>query len=330
MGEQTGIEWCHHTQNWWVGCTAVSCACDFCYAEAMVKRFGGDFAVRRRTSAANWRKPIAWNRKAALAGERHRVFSNSLSDFFDNQVPAEWRAEAWAIIKATPNLDWLLLTKRPQNIAKMLPPDWGDEGYPNVWLGTTVENQEEANRRIPHLLGVPARIRFLSMEPLLGPVDLEYPEGLFPSGPRMCCGGADCGCMGQPIDPPIIYGINWVIVGGESGSHARPTHPDWFRGIRSQCESWHVPLLMKQWGEWLPGIVQFTQGEQAGSGSWHAYHQDGSGPDDWQSRTEHWWNEGFETQSPYRPGIISTRVGKKAAGRMLDGVLHDSYPQVTA
>jgi protein gp37 len=165
MGANSKIEWCHHTFNPWVGCTPVSRACDFCYAEAWAKRTGHPElwqGQRRRTTAANWREPLKWNRAAAAAGERHRVFCASLADVFDNQVPAQWREDLWGLIRETPSLDWLLLTKRPQNIAGMLPAqfDEGDrwpERWPNVWLGTTVENQDEADRRIPHLLAVPAR-----------------------------------------------------------------------------------------------------------------------------------------------------------------------------
>ncbi len=325
MGENSEISWTHHTQNWWIGCTALSAACDHCYAEAMVKRFGGDFAMRRRTSPANWRKPLAWNRKAAALAERHRVFSNSLSDFFDNQAAPEWRAEAWSIIKATQHLDWLLLTKRPQNIAKMLPPDWGD-GYPNVWLGTTAENQEEADRRIPHLLAVPARVRFLSCEPLLGPLDIAWSLSRNPI--EIAAGFLQRGRFSPGLE--TLRPIDWVIAGGESGHHARPMHPDWLRSLRDQCAISTIPFHMKQWGEWLPGVVQFVQGELAGTGSWHAYHQDGTGSDNWGSRADHWWNDGFETQPPYRPGIISTRVGKKRAGRLIDGVLHDAFPKIAA
>ncbi|MBL9047855.1 MAG: DUF5131 family protein, partial [Tabrizicola sp.] len=185
MGENSGIEWTHHTFNPWIGCTKVSPGCDHCYAEAWDARGlqGGatrwePHASRTRTSTANWQKPLAWNRKAAEEGRRYRVFCASLADVFDNHgsITSGWRGDLWHLIARTPHLDWLLLTKRPQNIAKMLPdgygaPAWGD-GWPNVWLGTTVENQVEADRRIPHLLATPARVRFLSCEPLLGPVNL--------------------------------------------------------------------------------------------------------------------------------------------------------------
>lgn len=225
--ENSKIEWTDHTFNPWIGCQKVSPGCDHCYAEAQDARWRptdtrwGPHAGRTRTSAANWRKPLAWDRAAHQTGTRPRVFCASLADVFDNHasIATEWRADLWQMIRATDDLDWLLLTKRPQNIAKMLPPDWAD-GWPNVWLGTTVENQTEADRRIPHLLAVPAAVRFLSCEPLLGPVDL----------------------MGA-------HGIDWVICGGESGPGARPMQAVWARSLRDQCASAGVAFHFKQWGE---------------------------------------------------------------------------------
>ena len=167
MAENSKIEWTDHTFNPWVGCTKVSAACDHCYAEAWAKRTGQSqlwSGARRRTSETNWRQPLKWNREAAAARVQRKVFCASLADVFDNQAEPQWREDLWALIQDTPNLDWQLLTKRPQNIAKMLPDDWGG-GYGNVWLGTTVENETEAARRIPHLLAVPAVVRFLSVEP---------------------------------------------------------------------------------------------------------------------------------------------------------------------
>ena len=230
MAETTGIEWTDATFNPWIGCTAVSPACDHCYAKTLVERWGGDFAQRRHTAPANWRKPLAWNAAAARAGERKRVFCASLADVFDNQVPEEWRADLWALIRATPALDWQILTKRPQNIAKMLPADWG-RGYRNVWLGCTAENQTEAWRRIPHLLTASSARAFLSCEPLLGALDLT----------------------------PWLRGIDWVICGGESGPGARPMHPDWARALRDQCAEARVPFFFKQWGEWAPDHMHMAR-----------------------------------------------------------------------
>lgn len=227
MAENSKIEWTDHTFNPWVGCTKVSPACDHCYAEGWAKRTGHPelwAGERRRTSAANWQGPRKWNRAAegAIAQRRPRVFCASLADVFDNQIPERWRDDLWHLIDQTPHLDWLLLTKRPQNIAKMLPtpaigaPAWGD-GWPNVWLGTTVESQEEADRRIPHLQAVPAAVRFLSCEPLLEPVHLRDRRG-----------------------------IDWVICGGESGGGARTMAPAWAASLRDQCGVAGIAFFMKQ------------------------------------------------------------------------------------
>ncbi len=180
MAENSKIEWTDNTFNPWVGCTKISPPATIAMQRAGPSGLAlwSGAVIDARTSGSNWREPIKWNRQAGEAGIRRRVFCASLADVFDNQVPGEWRSDLWALIAATPHLDWLLLTKRPQNIAKMLPviefegKDWGT-GWPNVWLGTTVENQEQADIRIPHLLAVPAVRRFLSCEPLLGPVDIS-------------------------------------------------------------------------------------------------------------------------------------------------------------
>jgi protein gp37 len=173
-----------YTFNPWIGCAKVSPGCANCYAETLMdKRMGrvqwGVNGTRVHTSDSNWKKPYQWNRKAQEEGVRKRIFCASLADVFEDRpelVP--WRADLFAMIDATPNLDWLLLTKRPENIKRLWPFGWyEDKGgpftWPNVWIGTSVENQEQADKRIPHLLSIPASVRFLSMEPLLGPVDLS-------------------------------------------------------------------------------------------------------------------------------------------------------------
>jgi len=261
MAENSKIEWTHHTFNPWIGCMKVSPGCDHCYAETWDARGlqgkatrWGAHAARTRTSAANWRKPLAWNKAAAAAGERHRVFCASLADVFDNHasIDPQWRRDLWALIAATPNLDWLLLTKRPSNIDYMLPHGWSG-GWPNVWLGTTVENQTEADRRIPHLLGVPAAVRFLSCEPLLGPVDLTHMDinGHIASRHLGRIGGYWINAltgknddMGRPC--PDVPKLDWVICGGESGPGARPMHPDWARSLRDQCQAAGTAFFMKQ------------------------------------------------------------------------------------
>ncbi|MBB95560.1 MAG: hypothetical protein CML68_13340 [Rhodobacteraceae bacterium] len=224
MAENSGIEWTTHTFNPWIGCTKVSAACDNCYAEAWDHRFGGERWGPRapRTRTKTWGNPVKWNRQAEGAAERPRIFCASLADVFDNHrsIQDTWRRELWALIDQTPNLDWLLLTKRPQNIVKLAPERWFTGGIPrNVWLGTTVENQEEADRRIPHLVQCPARVRFLSCEPLQGPVSIRR----------------------------YVRKLEWVIAGGENGPKFRPADPDWFRGLRDQCAAASVPFLFKQW-----------------------------------------------------------------------------------
>ena len=221
MAENSKIEWTDHTFNPWVGCTKISPACDHCYAEGWAKRTGqsalwaGD---RRRTTDANWRQPLKWNKSAERAGVRARVFCASLADVFDNQVPQDWRDDLFDLIGKTMHLDWLLLTKRPQNIAKMLP-----HRFPmhNVWLGTTVENQDEMAKRRGYLLGVPAAVHFLSCEPLLERVWL-------------------------PALDSYWHSLDWVICGGESGGSARMMDERWARSLRDECVEMGIAFFMKQ------------------------------------------------------------------------------------
>ena len=257
MAENSKIEWTDHTFNPWIGCTKVSTAqaggggCDGCYAERStparvlrargIETWGPD-AARQRTAPDTWEKPRTWNRFAeffeAENGRRQRVFCASLADVFDNVVPAQWRVDLFNLIAATPRLDWLLLTKRIGNVVPMLR-DMGGASFPaNVWLGATVVNQAEANRDIPKLLAVPARVRFLSIEPMLGPISLDAALWTY-EGPKR-------------IARDLLH---WVIAGGESGPAARPMHPDWPRRLREQCAEAGVPFLFKQWGEYRPGIA---------------------------------------------------------------------------
>lgn len=339
---ETTIEWCDYTFNGWEGCQKVGPGCDNCYAEARNVRFTGGTnwgpgAPRRRTSAANWRKPITWNRLAEGAAVRPRVFCSSLADVFDNAVDPQWRADLFELIRATPNLDWLLLTKRPGNIAKMLPVPFDfDKHYPNVWLGCTVVNQAEADRDIPKLLAVPAAVRFLSMEPLLGPVDLGT-IWLRKDGERVTALSARLGDYVQPLTGCFTYSprINWVIVGGESGPHARPMHPDWARSLRDQCAAAGVPFLFKQWGEWGPGSLNMSTGQ--------AVFRVFPNFQTWVNKASTWVNGGTCMDAKGRicksgadmmrardedafPVTIIHRIGKKRAGRLLDGVTHDGFP----
>ncbi len=231
MVKDSKIEWTHHTFNPWWGCSKVSPACKNCYAETWAKRVGSDVwganAKRRFFTEKHWKEPIRWNREAHLAGERRRVFCASMADVFERRSELNmWRERLWDLIEETPMLDWLLLTKRPQNITKMTP--WPDCDWPeNVWLGTTVENQHWVDKRLPYLLRHNAKVRFLSCEPLLGYLDLARASKKFD------------------------YEINWVIAGGESGSHSS-MNPEWVRDLRDQCKSIGAAFHFKQWGHWAP------------------------------------------------------------------------------
>ena len=248
MAENTKIEWADHTFSPWTGCTKVSPACDHCYAEGWAKRSGhvkwGSGQPRRRTSDANWRMPLKWNREAERTGVRPRVFCASLADVFDNEVDPAWRNDLFDLIDATRNLDWLLLTKRIGNAARMLPSntshtdaDGFAELYPHVWLGVTVVNQEEADRDIPKLLAVPAAKRFLSIEPMLGPVDLNYVRQRIQ---------AQRSQLARAINGETW--LDWVIVGSESGPGARrdPNMVSWVASLRDQCVDAGVAFLWKQ------------------------------------------------------------------------------------
>ena len=338
MAENTKIEWTDHTFNPWIGCTKVSPGCDHCYAENLMDTRMGvaswrPGAERVRTKEANWKMPLRWNAQADAFmdqhGRRQRVFCASLADVFDNAVDPQWRADLFKLIAETPNLDWLLLTKRIGNVRCMLAelahgsdPDLtllDMMPLPNVWIGATIVNQAEADRDIPKLLDVPARVRFLSMEPLLGPVDLTHIEvfggdaEIFPLK-----GTTDCvDDEGAPTDD--VPALDWVIVGGESGPGARPMHPDWARSLRDQCEAAGVPFLFKQWGEWgEPDSIERTG--IAHHGWFEQDRRDGGVP-------RHEWpgplQNGVELAS-LRPEVF--RVGKKAAGRLLDGHTLDGFP----
>ena len=318
MTENSKIEWTDHTFNPWEGCLKVSPGCDHCYAETRNARFGGGQAVnwgpgapRRRTSPATWAMPHRWNAQAdafmTQHGRRQRVFCASLADVFDNAVDPQWRADLFALIRDTPNLDWLLLTKRIGNVPAMVAiiPGWLPD---NVWLGATITNQSEADRDIPKLLAVPARVRFLSMEPLLGPVDLERPR----PGRDLDQGGGSKICQ-----PWLIQsGIHWVIVGGESGPGARPMSIQWARELRDQCVNAGVPFLFKQWGEWAP--AGSYPSEAPGKFAFGDYKHERERF----VRTEH-YPRAF---TAFGARCILERVGKKAAGRQLDGRTWDETP----
>jgi protein gp37 len=246
MGEKTHINWTKHTWNPWQGCRKVSAGCKFCYMYRDKARYGQDPKVVVRSAPATFNKPLAWKEPA-------KVFTCSWSDWFIEEAD-EWRDDAWAIIRSTPHLTYQILTKRPERIMGNLPVDWG-QGYPNVWLGVSVENQEAANERIPQLIRIPARVRFLSCEPLLGPLDFQKipcPNGCAPSKYcSRCCNDYIPKYFGYIL--PLLDGdIHWVITGGESGpkDKVRPAELNWFRSIRDQCVAAGVAYHHKQHGGW--------------------------------------------------------------------------------
>ena len=211
MGK-TRIRTADYTMNWWVGCTRVSEGCERCYAADWVTKLGQrDFWTPSRTQT--WRHPYAWQRRLERTGGTAMVFCNSFSDFFHPaSACGEWRAEAWRTMGATPNLVYRITTKRPENVGRMLPPDWG-EGYPNVWLGVTVESRRHLGR-LGILRSIPAAARYAAMEPLL--------EDVTP--------GLDLG------------GVSWVVCGGENGRGCRPMDIEWARNLRDRCEAQRVPF----------------------------------------------------------------------------------------
>lgn len=311
MGADSKIEWTTHTFNMWRGCTKVSAGCAHCYAETMSGRNPSTLGVwgpngsRVVAAEAYWKQPIKWNKAAAAAGERHRVFCASMADVFEGEetMPGDSldavetaRERLWNLIEATPALDWLLLTKRPRNIMHLVPETWRDAFPANVWIGTSVEDQAAADERIPHLLEVPARVRFLSMEPLLGAVTLdeEWLSVEYYVPPWELNHGDDSGACDEQL-------IHWIIVGGESGSAARPMHPAWVRSLRDQAQADGAAFFFKQWGEWL------EYGTDAAPGA---------GPFDPSRLPRHAFDD----------GTAMYRVGKKAAGRLLDGVEHSEVP----
>lgn len=298
------IEWTDHTFNPWEGCTKVSPGCVHCYAETRNSRFGGGIAPnwghgapRRRTSADNWKQPLKWDREAAMRSApivhfpRPRVFCASLADWLDDEVPVEWLSDLLYLVAKCSHLDWLLLTKRPQNwmsrmravaaigdVGAQVAKAWlNGHSLPNLWIGTTVEDQQRADERIPALLAIPARVRFLSCEPLLSKVRMWLAKG--------------------------IREIDWVICGGESGHGARPMHPDWARSLRDQCAAAGVAFFFKQWGEWAPRMSSL----------------------DWMGDKTR-----CHVFPPIETGEQVYRVGKLTSGRLLDSVEHNAFPEVSA
>lgn len=320
MGEKTAIEWTHrrhprtgalfegYTMNFWIGCTHAGPECDNCYAESLdVVRFskmpnfgGGTIATpvlhwgpgapRHRTGPDNWKKPLAWNRAAIKAGIPLAVFTCSLADFFDQEVPDAWRIEAFEVIQKTTALDWLVLTKRAKYARKFFAQHPELAGLPNVWLGNSIGDPSSLNR-LDELQETAAAVRFLSMEPLIADVAAD---------PR--------------LEAALASGkIGWVIVGGESAdprnpaSKARPMHPDWVRRIQELCHAYRVPFFFKQWGEWAPAYEVKDPQFQAMCALNRV--------------TRHEFDSGEEGRR------YSFKVGKNAAGTSLDGVKVTGLPK---
>lgn len=354
MAENSAIEWTHHTFNPWWGCQKVSPACDHCYAERDAKRFDpgrvlwGVGSERRTFADKHWKAPTEWNAKARESREqlgnlheRPRVFCASMGDWLDLDAPLDEFVRLLDLIRLTPELDWLLLSKRIGNWRKRMQEarDWigtperapeffgleqwlrewiHDNPPANVWIGATIVNQEEFDRDVAKLDAVPARTRFLSMEPLLGPVELHW---------EWLCGTGS------------YNGIDWVIVGGESGPKARPMHPDWARSIRDQCRAAGVPFLFKQWGEWKP-ISEMSEDETNAlyrSRRIAEKHERQEAIDEIEGRVCRVEVDGVGFQGARglnafrvtdgKAGMQVFKIGKKAAGRLLDGVQHDGYPK---
>lgn len=377
MTTNTKIEWADHTFNPWWGCAKISPACDHCYAAALDKRTGGDHwganQPRKRTSEKNWMSPLKWNRqkffecqgcgrrdtmvKLEMTGDRgdcdcykhaiptrQRVFCASMADVFDNEVDPQWRSDLMALIDATPNIDWLILTKRIGNANKMLFEASGQDQIPaNIWLGATICNQDEADRDIPKLLAVPAAKRFLSIEPMLGPVRLEdvitspYDRHRGWPGTYNSLLGSWWPAVGD-VDKEYrdkeegLAKLDWIICGGESGPGARPMHPDWARSLRDQCQAAKVPFLFKQWGEWASAYQtmgdgkmvfrQFTSHQQWVNKA-STWVQGGIYLDNFGEQLHNGGDMARARDEGKFPVTIMHKVGKKTAGRLLDGVTHN-------
>lgn len=250
MAEKTGITWTDHTFNPWWGCVKISDGCDNCYAESDAHRYGhevwGKDAPRRFFGEKHWNEPHKWNAKAQAEGVRRRVFCASMADIAEvNPMLAEEKERLWNLVRECTALDWLMLTKRPANLVSELPSDWG-EGWSHVWLGTTVESNA-FRFRIPAILEAPAIVHFLSVEPQLGQVDLE--DYLKAQGGER-------------------HTVDWVIIGGESGAHARPYRIEWAREIIETCKAYGVAVFNKQLGSVLAKELHTIQRKGADPSEW--------------------------------------------------------------
>ena len=347
MSDKTGIEWTDATWNPVTGCAKVSQGCKHCYAERewqrmtkLVPAYAGREFTDVRTHADRLDQPLRWKRP-------RKVFVNSMSDLFHQDVPFEFIDRVFAVMALSKQHVFQVLTKRPDRMreymhrlgrsAKILDDAARTLGYtfefagkymvtwplPNIWLGVSVEDQAAADERIPLLLDTPAAVRWISAEPLIGSVDLtDIPNQLgVAEGQRSinALGGYAWECDGPDYVDTCNIGaqIDWVVVGGESGPKARPMHPDWARSLRDQCQAAGVPFIFKQWGEWAPGEnCGGSMRKTEATADWFA---------------EKW---SFGTMTPRESEELHIddepllyRCGKKRAGRLLDGVQHDGYPK---
>lgn len=345
------IEWCHHTVNFWWGCAlatlldgTLSEECRNCYALLLSKLFSrgkatwGPKGKRWIRHEAARRELYKLDKAAHKRGVRERVFINSMSDTFEDRDDLnEAREMLWAACRFVTNLDILLLTKRPENVTRMVPAPWLTDWPTNVWVGTTCGTQAAADERVPALLKVPAKVRFLSCEPLLGPVDLML-DSECSSWRCPECGSANvdpdqasddgkfwtCSSCGQSDEGEADWksDIHWVIVGGESGAKARPMHPDWARSLRDQCREAGVAFHFKQHGEWLARSQYLVAAsEELGRAlvknpKSAVMRRDGG--IDVTLGEAHTTND--DDSAIYH-------VGKAAAGRLLDGVEHNGLPE---
>lgn len=243
MGKDSQISWTDHTYNPWQGCHPVSAGCAHCYMFREKKRYGQDPATVVRSSAQTFNAPLKWKEPAL-------VFTCSWSDFFIEEAD-EWRDEVWDIIRRTPHLTYQILTKRPERIRECLPPDWG-KGYPNVWLGVTIENSDNM-RRVMKLFTVPAALYWVSYEPGLGPVDFTVIKHIDVGGEWEINALTGETVYLDPESPDRYPAGNprlgWVVCAGESGKDGRPMHPDWLRKVRDNCQAAGVPFFFKGWGK---------------------------------------------------------------------------------
>jgi protein gp37 len=312
---KTKIEWADATWNPITGCTKISPGCANCYAEKMSKRLAGrcgypaDEPFKVTIHPDKIDEPLKWKKP-------RRVFVCSMSDLFHKDVPMSIITYVLRMARSCEGHTFMILTKRPARMKEAIREmvSWGMWPVPNIWLGVTAENQEQADKRIPILLDTPAAVRFVSVEPMLGPVDLCNFFTL--SGCRINCPDDYDICRLHSFECKYSHTstrLDWVICGGESGPGARPMHPDWARALRDQCQGAGIPFFFKQWGEWVPMGSEFGQ-----PNSWSSRK--------WQQRVDD-WRPGWDGMPWYDGnGHSMIKVGKKAAGRLLDGREWSEFP----